>query len=140
MTSLLRALILCSIIVLAGCGETIQTPTGPTTVEQNTLQFTGSLAVGGSRFYSFRVTQGGWITATLASVTSASGAAVPTALGLGVGTPQGTGCALLSQVTTAARLTTQLSSILSPGIHCIQVADVGNLTADVGFSVRFTFP
>ena len=140
MTRLLRALTVASLGVLTACTESIDAPTWPTLLELSTISFSGSLTIGAARFYSFTVREAGSMTATLASVTLPSGAAVPTVMGLGIGIPRGTGCGLTTRVDTAARLTSQLESPVSPGIYCVEVADVGNLTGPVNFAVRFSHP
>lgn len=127
----------------AGCGQA-ETPTSPTTVAANpsrTVLFSGTLAVGGSRFYSVTVSQAGTATFMLASVTRAgSGTPLPAAVGLGVGVPSGTDCAITAAVVTGAALTAQLTEPLQPGIYCAQIADVGTLTEPVAFVIRIIVP
>lgn len=137
-----RTLVVATALLLGGCSNAMDTPTSPTTTTPTltTVQFAGRLAPGGSRFYSFTVSQSGAITATLVSIASPrSGAALDMALGLGVGRPAGTGCALSSSVTTGPALTAQLQEAATSGIYCINVHDVGNLTTIVDFAVRFSF-
>ena len=123
-----------------GTGDTT-TPTGPTTVTLTTETFAGSLAVGGSRFYSFSVSSGGTVRVTLASVTSpADGTALGHALEIGLGTPAGTGCATSVVGQAAPALVAQLLSSSQPGVRCVRVSDVGELTGPVNFAVRFTHP
>lgn len=144
MRPLLLALAGMSVIMTTACHEAMETPTSSTTADTSTtrtLQFTGSLAVGGSRFYSFTVSQSGTIVATLASVTSPPrGAAVQTALGLGIGRPAGTGCALSTSTTTGPALQAQLQETAAAGIYCVNVYDAGNLQSPIDFVVRFSYP
>jgi hypothetical protein len=133
-----------ALLVGAACHEAMETPTTPTTTDTSTTrtaQFTGTLAAGASRFYSFTVSQPGTIVATLASVTSPPrGAAVDTPLGLGIGRPAGTGCALSASTTTGPALQAQLQETAAAGIYCVNVYDTGSLRAAVDFVVRFSYP
>lgn len=123
------------------CGDSTDTVTGPTAVTLTTEHFSGTMVVGGVRFYSFTVTQSGTASITLASVTGrTTGAALPVALGLGLGVPQATGCAVTAHVIGPAALVAQLTQPVEAGVHCIEVADAGELTAPVNFAARFTHP
>lgn len=126
----------------SGCSGDATSVTGPTEITVTTELFAGTLAVGGSKFYSFSVSQGGGtVSVMLASVTSPhSGAALPHPLGLGLGIPAGTGCALSQSLVTSASLVTQLSRALMPGIYCVSVYDTGTLPSDVNFALRFLHP
>lgn len=131
-------------LVVAGCGNTAESPTAPTTPSTATLRtghFVGSLAAGETRFFSFTVAQAGTVTAMLASITSPrTGAAVDAALGFGIGRPAGTGCALSTSVNATPSLTAQLQQQAEAGIYCINVSDPGQLIGDVNFAVRFSYP
>jgi hypothetical protein len=142
MTRRLRAGLLAALLagVTLGCnGDSV--PTGPTVVDVATQTFTGTLAVGASRFYSFTVTSRGSITASLASVTSAQDNTVLDAiLELGIGFPAGTGCAVTTTKNVSPALTSQVFTSTEPGIHCVRVADVGDLNTPIKFAVRFAHP
>jgi hypothetical protein len=130
-----------SALCCAWCGQADDIGTGPTEVTITTQVFQGVLPVGGSKFYSFTVTQGGTMSLMLASITSpGSGAALQTVVGLGTGIPSGTGCAVSESITTSPSLRTQLTRSLTPGIYCVNVLDVGNLTSTVNFALRFEHP
>ena len=58
---------------------------------------------------------------------------------LGIGTPRGTGCALVQTVTTAADLAAQIRAWRSAGVHCVSVSDAGRLSGDVAFAVRIGY-
>jgi hypothetical protein len=112
------------------------TPTAPTsTLTPQTELFSGTLAAGGFRFYSFNVTDTSHVTAMLASV-SAGGPALDTPLGLAFGRPAGTDCATAEATVTASSLTAQLSAVKTAGIHCVRVYDTGALTGTVNFAIR----
>jgi hypothetical protein len=115
------------------------TPTGPITLRTET--FTGSLAVGASRFYSFTVTAGGTVSVTLASVTSqADGATLTQPLEIGIGVPAGTGCSTSVATSVSSGLVTQLQMSAGTGVHCVRVSDTAGLPLPINFSLRFTHP
>ena len=127
-------------LLVAGCGSTTaptppRTPAAPTTTES----FIGSLGIGSSRFYSYSVAQYGTVNVTLNSVEDANGPSA-VALGVGVGTPAGTGCANVSMVTAGSGPTVLLTAPYEAGIYCVRVFDVGNLTAAATFNVSIAHP
>lgn len=138
-----RALLLMvSALAAVGCGETPDTTTSPSTPETATLTgevFTGTLDVGGLRFYSFSVPENSGFSVLLGSLSTARSPALPDlAVGLGVGTPAGTSCAVRESVVTSPALTTQFRSWAAEGIHCVAIYDIGNLREPVAFVVRLT--
>jgi hypothetical protein len=140
---LVNALALLAVVGLltAACGNddaatTPTTPSGP-----STENFSGTLDVQGSSFYSFTTTTSGQVNITLASLVAARpGPALNNVLGLGVGAPLGTDCNVTSSVDTAPGLTAQLVTTLPPATYCARVYDVGNLTASANFTVRIVHP
>jgi len=122
-----------------GCGKS-STSTSPstTTSTPSTEYFNGTLAPAASSFYSFTVTNPGAVSVTLASTTTAKvGPAVPARVTLGLGTPNGFGCAVSTSADVTAGLSTQLSNPSeAAGIYCVSVADPGDLSTDVLFVVR----
>jgi hypothetical protein len=58
-------------------------------------------------------------------------------MGVGIGTPSATTCAVISGDSTIApaSATAQLTGTLAAGSYCVQVYDVGNQTAPVAYSV-----
>jgi hypothetical protein len=124
----------------AACGSnnpsTPTTPTGP-----QTEVFTGTIGPQGSSFYSFTVATAGSVEITLASlVPTAPGPAVSVVMGLGVGTPSGTDCAVSNSVTTAPGLNAQLVNSLTASTYCAKIYDLGALTNTVNFAVRIVHP
>ncbi len=135
-------------ILASSCGgngvttpTTTTTTTTTTTVAEPTIRenFSGTLAVGPSRFYSFSVSQNGTVNVTL---TSLGGSSQPSdvTVGLSVGTPSGTGCSTPSTVTVSAASTAQVTGTYSPGIYCARIFDVGNLPAPVAFAITIAHP
>jgi hypothetical protein len=125
----------------ASCRDAVRATTGPTEVTLTTAHFSGSLSPGAGRFYSFTVSEPGSVTVLLASVT-APGAGTPLniSLGLGFGIPRGTGCGLIQRVDAAPALIAQLVHSVSPGVYCVEVADIGQAPSTVNFATRFTYP
>ena len=141
----LRALILVAAAVAStACGDDAGTPTSPSTpaaaVDSTSRLFLGTLAPGGSTFFSFTVPQdsGVFLTLASASLVNSRGAA-PVALDLGLGVPRGTGCALSTEVVVEADLAAQIREWRPSGVHCVSVADAGTLTGEVAFAVRIGY-
>lgn len=127
----------------SACGDDAQSTTAPTTTTAavGTELFVGTLSPGGSRFYSFRVTNAGGVTLLLASLTAGSTQpALATTVQFGFGVPQGTGCGLTTSVDTPPGLIAQITNTSNPGIYCVHVADTGRLTAPADFAIRITHP
>ena len=128
-------------MALTGCGgsDNSTTTAAPTVVTgPSTELFEGKLDLRGSAFYSFSVQATGDTTVMLASVTTSTtpGTSTGVVLGLGVGSPLGTDCNLTKSVLAFGALQSPLVANLTPGIYCIRVSDVGNLTVPVNFAVR----
>ena len=109
-------------------GTTV-TPAAPTVTET----FPGTVSYLGTDFHPFTVGQGGTVNVTL----TAAGPPPTIWMGLGIGTPSTTTCALIQGDTTPTpgATTAQLSGSLSAGTYCVQVYDVGNLLAPITYSV-----
>lgn len=127
----------------AGCSSTTAPDNDDSQITPPTFTtqtFAGTLATGGSLFYSFVVSNQGPATFTLAAVQTPGGAALTIPVGIGVGIPKGTGCQRSQSLTTPPGLAAQLSTTLNPGTYCVAVYDVGQLSGDVVFALRFTYP
>lgn len=108
-------------------------------VVTTTESWEGIVPVGGSTFYSFSVGVRGAVNVTLLS---AGGQFVPTTvmLGLAVGTPDGTLCSITSHTTAQAGTAAQVTGTFDPGVHCVNVADIGNLFAPATVAVTVEHP
>ncbi len=136
-----------SAVAVAACGD--DTPTSPTTTTTTTTavaapasvseQFTGSVPVGGSRFYAFEVGTFGTVTLTIDRV---GGGGVPTSVwvGLGLGVPEGTGCATTTSLNTQSGAGPHISSTLAAGTYCASIYDIGNLGAPAPFAATIAHP
>jgi hypothetical protein len=133
-------LVFVSLCSAAACES--DTGTSPTVTGGELLQvFTGTVPVRGSTFQSFTLPRAGTVELLLASVMPEGGrSALTTAMGLGSGTPNGNECDITSSVTTSPGLTAQLRTAMGPGVYCVRVFDVGNLTAPVSATTRVYLP
>ena len=121
----------------AGCTGSSSTTTAPTVSGTLTEVFVGSLDVNGAGFYSFTVSSTGTTSVMLASLTQATpGPVADLAVSLGVGVPAGIGCPVTTAVSVGPALTSQIATTLTPGIYCVNIADIGNLRAAVNFAIR----
>jgi hypothetical protein len=130
-------------VMTASCGNDTTTTT-PTTTEtvRGTETFNGTLGIGQSQFYSFTTVSPGTTDVTLISTRPAGSitSTLNTVMGLGLGTPQGVDCALSSATTTASGLKSQLTATTNISVYCVKIADVGNLTGSVDYTVRIVHP
>jgi hypothetical protein len=124
-------------LATGGCGNNASVTTPSTATSTSSDSFAGALPLQGSSFYSFTVTTAETVSITLVSLTpNTTGAASPAVMRVGLGLPIGIGCAINNSVDTAPGLTTQLSAAVTPETYCVQISDVGNLTAPANFLIR----
>ena len=139
----MRAFPLFVVFLLAGACDQTEAPAAPSNPGSTTPvaveSFTGTLAVGGSRFYSFTVPQTGNVSLLLHSLIE-NGAASTAQLTLGLGVPRGTDCTVTDLVGATASGTPQLIAAVAPAIYCVRIADPGNLTAPATFAVNIIRP
>lgn len=124
-----------------GCGNS-QSSTSPSVSPASptiTERFTGTLPVGGRKFYSFSLAVYGTVNATLAEI---SGPDVPpdVTVGLGIGTPSGTSCSASSPTNVSTTGTALVTLSEQPGVYCVSIVDVGNLPAAAAFVVTIDHP
>jgi hypothetical protein len=146
------AALFCSLLLtlLTTCGCSGDTPTSPTTTTTTTTtatvaspiyaeDFTASVPVNGSAFYSFTVTQYGTVNI---SMTGVSGQYVPltVTMGLALGKPEAEGCTPTTSITSTAGAGPQLTGTYEAGVYCVKVSDVGNLfsAANVAMTIAYT--
>jgi hypothetical protein len=140
-----RALVLLAFgaVFAASCGNN-STTTSPTTTSdiRNNETFGATLNVGQSQFYSFTTVSPGTTDVTLVSIRPTGNVATTLSpvVGLGLGTPQATDCALSNATNTAPGLKAQLSVATNISTYCVKIADVGNLTGAVDYTIRVVHP
>jgi hypothetical protein len=135
-----RSAVVCAVVAAlfaAGCGSDASTTTAPT-VTRTTETFSGTVAVGGSAFNSFRVAATGVTEVTLTT----AGPPATIVMGLAIGTVDDAGCTRLTgaAINTAAGSTAQLAGLTTSGTLCVQVRDIGNQTAAVSYTVSVLHP
>jgi len=128
-------LLLAATLGTAACGQSSEPAPlpipSPPTVTQN---FSRTLAVKGVVSHNFIVLIAGKTAITLTSVGPPS-----VAIGLGLGVPSGLNCVLSlgtgSALTTEPGTSPQISGTTLAGTFCVEVFDVGNLTAPAAYSI-----
>jgi len=141
----LRALTLLALmaVIAAGCGDNA-TPTTPTTTTElrSNETFGATLNIGQSQFYSFTTISPGTTDITLISVrpTGSLSTTLSPVVGLGLGTPQATDCALSSATNTMPGLKAQVTVATNVSTYCVKIADIGNLTGAVDYTIRVVHP
>ncbi|MFM9915798.1 MAG: hypothetical protein ACKVOX_08325 [Rhizobacter sp.] len=132
-------------LTLSACGGN-DSPTSPSTPAPPALNspsvtevWENTLAVGAARFFSYSVGLNGTVNITLASLTE-RGVESSAELGIGWGTPSGTGCSVSSPTLVRAGTEPQVSTTAAPGIYCVRVSDPGNLTAPAAFRILIAHP
>jgi hypothetical protein len=135
--SALAVVSLCS----ASCSNAPTEPTDPNPAK-TAAYFSGSMSPGESQFYSFTVSRTDTTEVTLISLLpdKATSPALSTPMSIGLGTPVGTGCQLSAAVVTPPGLTPQLAMPTTPTIFCAQIADTGQLSGPVAFTVKILYP
>jgi hypothetical protein len=150
-TAALWALFVMLGIVLPGAACSHNSTTSPSSTSTTTTTtviasptvsetFTGTLPVGGFKFYSFNIAANGTVNVTLNSV---SGAGVPSTVqvGLGIGQPSGADCATTTAATvSSSSAAPHATGTFGPGAFCVRVYDVGNLFAPATFRVTIAHP
>jgi len=136
-----RAALFGVILLSVACGaETTIAPSDPSQTTPVTVEtFAGTLAVGGSSFYSFTLSRSGNVSVLLHRLQE-GGVASAATVTLGLGVPRGTGCTLGALVNVAAGSTPQLSNALDPAVYCVRIADAGNLSGPATFAINIIRP
>jgi len=128
-----HTLLLATLAATAGCGSTTTAPI-TTTVET----FASRVQEKGSAWRSVTVATAGDVTVQLVSVTQADAV-----MRIGFGTISGTQCVPAASIDTAANASSiapQLTRTAAVGTYCVSIADIGNLTQLVDFSIRIERP
>jgi hypothetical protein len=113
---------------LVGCGDDATSP-DPTLSEI----FSSRIQPQGSAWRTFQVTKAGTVTLQLSALSEAE-----KTVRIGFGTVDGTQCALSSSVDTVPNSTAQspqITTSLSTGTYCVSIADIGNITRIVDFTL-----
>lgn len=131
-----------STVGLTGCDEAPLAPTPGSNAPPLMIEtFSGSLAIGGTAFYSFNVGAEGPVSFTLLQYRSTeSGQDVDKVASMGIGVPAGTTCIVASAVTTKAGNSPQFSQSVPPSIYCVRITDPGQLEGSASFLINIAHP
>lgn len=140
--ALLGVLLVCGACSHDSTTSPSSTSTSTTTGAAPTVSesFTGTLPVGGFKFYTFNISVNGTVNVTLNSVT---GSFVPATVqvGLGIGTPSGIDCSTTVTATAGVNsIAPQATGTFGPGLFCVRVYDVGNLFSPASFNITIAHP
>jgi hypothetical protein len=118
------------IVCVSACGSS-SSSTAPSNTTTDT--FSGTVAIHGSDMHNFTVNAAGEVDVTL----TAAGPPSTVVMGVGIGTPNGSSCTLLSGGTAPASAGTspQVTGIVTPGVLCVEVYDLGNAAGPVSYTV-----
>jgi hypothetical protein len=129
-------------LATGACGieVTPTTPTSPSTptTTRTTEEFSGSLAPLGSSTQTWAVSATGTVDVTLTSVAPLA----TLALGVEVGTWNGTTCSVITKNDNARAGAVALTGVAAAGNYCVTVYDSGNVAADatVTYTVQVLHP
>ena len=128
-------------IFAASCGDdALTSPDDTTTTATSSVAFEGTLEQDQSSFYSFTASQAGSVTVNLASLNLVGRReALTVPVRIGVGVPKGAGCGETASIETLPALISQFSTSLETGIHCVNIADTGQLPGAAVFLIRFSY-
>jgi hypothetical protein len=124
------------VVLSTGCDSVKNLLSPDSTSSSSSQSFSGTVAVGGSSFFTFTVAQAGTVNVTLTSLGGSS------PVGLGIGTPNGTASCQLatSSQSTTAGSSPQLTAKENAGTYCVSVFDAGSLAAATTFAVTVAHP
>ena len=133
-------ILLLGVLLTASCEDA---PTSPdetaTTPTTSSVVFEGTLEREQSSFYAFTASQSGSVTVNLASLNLVGHReALTVPVRIGVGVPKGEGCGETEAIETLPALVSQFSATLESGIHCVNIADTGQLPGAAVFLIRFS--
>jgi hypothetical protein len=143
----LTVLLSASSLACSGDNSTSTLPTTPTNSVSDTLVGTVAAPVNGAlqsavnTFNSQAGTVGVTLTSAVESLPDGSKLA-NVVMGLGIGTPSGSSCTLMSNAFTTAQPSSAvaLSGTVAAGSYCIQVSDVTNQLGPVSYAIVVSHP
>jgi len=117
-------------------GEAPTNPTTPTPGPTVTETFSGSININGAITFPFSVAESGSVSATLTAV----GPDTTVAVGLSLGTWNGSSCQVVLANDNALQGTVVTGSVSSSGSLCTRVQDVGKMVQPLTFEVTIIHP
>ncbi len=123
-------------LAAAACGDRAATPTSPTvTTTIVTETFSGTLPPNGATTWPFTTASSGTVTATLTTV-----APEGRALGLSLGTWNGSACQIIIANDRAVQGTVVTGSVATAGSLCARVYDATGLAGSADYLVTVVHP
>lgn len=134
----LHTLMLGALLSTVACGDDAPLPTSsdPTPRPTITETFSGTLNRNGAATHTFLAEASGTVIATLTTLSPESA----TAIGLSLGTWNGTACQLVIANTDAAEGAVLLGTASSAGNLCLFVQDVGKFADTASYEVSVVHP
>lgn len=134
---IVRKILLCSVLAFAVACDDSNTPVTPTQPAPTTTEtFSGNLNQNGAVTNPFTTAASGTLTATLKSV----GPSDTTAIGLSIGTWNGTACQIVVANDNATQGAVVTGTVSSAGSFCVRVYDIGQIEQTVSFTVEVVHP
>jgi hypothetical protein len=117
-------------LLTLGCSDPLAPPAPTPVAPTITETFDDTLLVLGSNSHTFNVGQVGGLKVSISNVIPSA------AVNLAVGTSSVSGCIVISNLTTVASATPQISGTATvTGTFCVLVSDAGNLVEPVTYTV-----
>jgi hypothetical protein len=133
------ALLLGALLSTTACGDDASTPTTPTPTTPPvaiTDTFSGSINRNGAATHTFLAQARGTVTVTLTTLAPEG----TEAIGLSLGTWNGTACQLVIANTAAAQGAVIFGEASSAGNLCVFVQDVGKIAAAASYEITVVHP
>ncbi len=131
-STVLTSLAFAAALTAAACGDDgPDSPSNPTPPVAVTETFEETLNPNGGRTHQFNAERAGDIVASLTGLDPDPDVVI----GLGIGTWNGTSCAITIANDNAKLNVSIVGSATGTGAFCVRVYDVGNLTGSIGYAV-----
>ena len=132
------ALLLGALLSTSACGDNAAAPTAPTSTPPPTITetFSGSINRNGAATHAFLAQAAGTVTATLTTLSPEG----TEAIGLSLGTWNGTACQIVIANTAAAQGAVILAVASSAGNLCVFVQDVGKIAVAASYEITVVHP
>ena len=133
-----HALLLGALLSTTACGDDAAAPTAPTPTALPTVTdtFSGSINRNGAATHTFLAQASGTVTVTLTTLSPEG----TEAIGLSLGTWNGTACQLVIANTAAAQGAIILGVASSAGNLCVFVQDVGKIAVAASYEITVIHP
>ncbi len=133
-----RALLIGALLSTTACGDDAETPTSPNPTPPVTVTdiFSGSINRNGAATHTFLAQAAGTVTVTLTTLAPEG----TEAIGVSLGTWNGTACQLVIANTAAAQGAVVIGVASSAGNLCIFVQDVGKIAAAASYEISVVHP